>query len=50
MQGDKETLRLIVGNPEAGKEKEANPRRYAKLANKDVVFLLECEAERQGAR
>jgi len=38
--GDKETLRLIVGNAEAGKEKDAAARRYATLAGKDVVFLL----------
>jgi hypothetical protein len=41
--GDKETLRLVVGNPEAGKEKEKEPRRYARLAGKDVVFLLNPE-------
>jgi hypothetical protein len=45
--GDKETLRLLVGNPEAGTEKEKEPRRYAKLAGKDVVFLL---SPKQSAR
>jgi hypothetical protein len=39
-RGDKETLRLLVGNPEAGTEKDAAARRYATLAGKDAVFLL----------
>ncbi len=34
--GDKEALNLLVGNPE-----EKGPRRYAKLANGDLVFLLD---------
>jgi hypothetical protein len=36
----KDVLTLLVGNPEAGKEKEPVARRYAKLANNDAVFLL----------
>ncbi len=38
--GGKDVLTLLVGNPEAGKEKESTPRRYGKLANNDAIFLL----------
>src|SRR5262249_8872391 len=38
--GGKDVLGLLVGNPEAGKEKDANPRRYAKLTAGDAIFLL----------
>ncbi|MCS7046628.1 MAG: DUF4340 domain-containing protein, partial [Gemmataceae bacterium] len=38
--GDKEVLALIVGKAEAVKDKDAKPRRYAKLAKSDTVFLL----------
>jgi hypothetical protein len=34
--GDKEVLHLLVGNAE-----ENGPRRYARLANRDLVFLLD---------
>jgi hypothetical protein len=34
--GDKEVLNLLVGNAE-----ENGPRRYARLANRDLVFLLD---------
>jgi hypothetical protein len=34
--GDKEVLNLLVGNAE-----ENGPRRYARLANRDMVFLLD---------
>jgi hypothetical protein len=34
--GDKEVLQLLVGNAE-----ENGPRRYARLANRDLVFLLD---------
>lgn len=38
--GGKDVLTLLVGNPEAGKEKEPGARRYAKLAKSDAIFLL----------
>jgi hypothetical protein len=38
--GGKDVLGLFIGNPEAGKEKDANPRRYAKLTAGDAIFLL----------
>src|SRR5262249_388069 len=38
--GGKDVLSLLVGNVETGKEKESNPKRYGKLANNDVIFLL----------
>lgn len=36
----KDVLTLLVGNAESGKEKDASPRRYAKLGNQDTIFLL----------
>jgi hypothetical protein len=38
--GTKELQELVIGGPEKGKEKEAEPRRYARLAKGDQVFLL----------
>jgi hypothetical protein len=38
--GAKDVLTLLIGNAEAGKEKDANARRYAKLAAGDFIFLL----------
>jgi hypothetical protein len=38
--GDKEVLDLQIGDPEKGKEKDAQPRRYARLAKGEQVFLL----------
>jgi Domain of unknown function (DUF4340) len=38
--GGKDVLGLLVGNPEPGKEKDVNPRRYAKLSGGGAIFLL----------
>jgi hypothetical protein len=38
--GDKEVLDLVIGDVEKGKEKEPQPRRYARLGNGSQVFLL----------
>jgi hypothetical protein len=40
LAGDRTMLDLLVGSPEKGHEKNADPRRYAKLAKGDQVFLL----------
>lgn len=40
VSGDKEVLDLLIGNPEKGKEKDDQPRRYARLAKGEQVFLL----------
>jgi hypothetical protein len=38
--GERVMLELSIGGPEKGHEKDAKPRRYAKLAKGDQVFLL----------
>src|SRR5439155_8853698 len=38
--GDRDVLHLLNGNPEKGHEKDAAPRRYAKLGGSDQVILL----------
>ena len=40
LAGDREMLDLRIGAAEKGHEKDAAPRRYAKLAKGDQVFLL----------
>ncbi|MBX9679540.1 MAG: DUF4340 domain-containing protein [Gemmataceae bacterium] len=38
--GTRELQELLIGGPEKGKEKEQEPRRYARFAKGDQVFLL----------